>query len=205
MIDVIIAVRFTGNLSFGETKDQQKTGGTDMTIERRGLIQFGGKDATIVGPDIKTGQQAPDFIVHTQDWSDFRGLGDTAGKVRIIAAVPSLETSVCDRETRRFNQEVTALGEDIVILVISVDLPFTQKRWCGAAGVDQVVVLSDHKDTDFGIKYGCLLRDQRILRRAVFVIDRDDKVVYANYMPALGDEPDYAAVLQAARAALDAS
>jgi thiol peroxidase len=134
----------------------------------------------------------------------FSGLADTAGKVRIIAAVPSLETDVCDRETRRFNQEAAALGADIVILVISTDLPFTQKRWCGAAGVDQVIVLSDHMTADFGIKYGCLIKEARILRRAVFVVDRQGKITYAAYMPALGQEPDYAAVLAAARAALDA-
>ncbi|RME06373.1 MAG: thiol peroxidase [Anaerolineae bacterium] len=171
-------------------------------MERTGLIQFGGKDAVVIGPDIKAGDRAPEFVVHTQDWQDFHGLADTAGKVRIIAAVPSLDTAVCDRETRRFNQEAAALGEDIVILVISTDLPFAQKRWCGAAGIDRVLVLSDHKEADFGAKYGCLLRDQRILRRAVFVVNREGIVTYADYMPALGEEPDYQAVLKAAREAL---
>ncbi len=156
----------------------------------------------IIGPDLAAGDHAPEFTVHALDWSDFRGLADTRGKVRIIAAVPSLETSVCDRETRRFNEEAAALSDEIAILVISTDLPFTQKRWCGAAGIDQVTVLSDHKEVDFGTKYGCLLRERRILWRAVFVVDRDDKIVYADYMAALGDEPDYAAVLRAAQDAL---
>ncbi len=173
-----------------------------MVIEREGLIDFGGKGATVVGPDIEVGDKALDFAVHAQDWSTFRGLDDTQGKVRIIAAVPSLETSVCDRETRRFNEEAATLGEDIVILVISTDLPYTQKRWCGAAGIDQVIALSDHKDVDFGTKYGCLLKDQRILRRAVFVIDKSDEVIYVEYLPSLGDEPDYDQILKVASTAL---
>jgi thiol peroxidase len=173
-----------------------------MTTERFGLIQVGGKDATVLGDDIKVGQIAPDFIVHALDWSAVRGLTDTRGKVRIIAAVPSLDTDVCDRETRRFNQEVAGLDKDIVIEVLSTDLPYAQKRWCGAAGVDQVMVLSDHQSAEFGEKYGCLIKERRILRRSVFVIDRQDKVTYAAYMPALGVEPNYEEVLEAARAAL---
>jgi thiol peroxidase len=129
-------------------------------------------------------------------------VADTAGKVRIIAAVPSLETDTCDRETRRFNQEASALGRDIVIEVVSTDLPYTQKRWCGAAAIEQVMVLSDHMTAEFGEKYGCLIKERRILRRAVFVVDRQDIVVYAAYMPALGVEPNYEEVLAAARAAL---
>lgn len=171
-------------------------------IKRAGLIQFKGKDATVIGEDLRPGDPAPEFVVQTQDWEPFQGLAQTAGKVRIIAAVPSLDTEVCDRETRRFNQEAAALGEDIVILVISMDLPFAQKRWCGAAGVDRVLVLSDHMQADFGVKYGCLIEEARLLRRAVFVVDRNDRIVYAAYMPALGVEPDYAAVLEAAKAAL---
>lgn len=172
--------------------------------ERFGIIKFKGQDATVVGPDLRPGDPAPEFHVQRLDWSPFAGLADTQGKVRIIAAVPSLDTEVCDRETRRFNAEVAALGADIVILVISTDLPFAQKRWCGATGVDQVTVLSDHMSADFGAKYGCLIKEARILRRAVFVVDRQGKITYAAYLPALGDEPDYAAVLSAARAALNA-
>jgi thiol peroxidase len=141
--------------------------------------------------------------VQTLDWSPFRGLADTQGKVRIISAVLSLETNVCDRETRRFNLEAASLSKDIAILVISTDLPYTQERWCGAAGVDQVTVLSDHMSTDFGVKYGCLMKEVRVLRRAVFVVTRAGKVTYGAYMPALGEEPNYAEVLEAAKAALD--
>ncbi len=173
-----------------------------MVMEREGLLQFGGKDVTVIGPDMEVGQKAPEFTVHAQNWTDFLGLADTQGKVRIIAAAPSLETSVCDRETRKFNEEAAALGEDIAILVISTDLPFTQKRWCSAAGIEQVQVLSDHKSADFGTKYGCLLKEHRILRRAVFVIDADDRLVYVDYMPAIGTEPNYAEVLASAKSAL---
>ena len=174
-----------------------------MAIERPGIIKFGGVDVTIIGADIKKGQAAPDFIVHALDWSDVRGLETTAGKVRIIAAVPSLETAVCDRETRRFNEEAASLSDEIAILVISTDLPFTQKRWCGAAGIDQVKVLSDHMAVEFGEKYGCLIKERRVLRRAVFVVDRNDIVTYVEYMPVIGDEPDYEAVLAAAKIALN--
>ncbi len=173
-----------------------------MTVERFGLLKFGGKDVTIIGPDMEVGQQAPEFTVQTQDWREIEALKETEGKVRILAAVPSLDTPVCDRETRRFNQAAADLSEDIAILVISMDLPFAQKRWCGAAGIDQVLVLSDHLYGDFGRKYGCLIKEVRVLRRAVFVVNRQGKIVYADYMPALGDEPDYEAVLAAAEAAL---
>jgi thioredoxin-dependent peroxiredoxin len=173
-----------------------------MESERFGIVKFRGQDVTVIGPDLKAGQAAPEFSVQAQDWSPFAGLANTQGKVRLIAAVPSLDTDVCDRETRRFNQEAAALSKDIAILVISNDLPFAQKRWCGAAGVDQVTVLSDHMSADFGTKYGCLIKEARILRRAVFVVDRAGKLVYVAYMPALGEEPNYPEVLQAAQAAL---
>ncbi len=176
-----------------------------MSTERFGLIQVGGKDATVIGDDVSVGSKAPDFTVQALDWSIVRGLADTAGKVRIIAAVPSLDTEVCDRETRRFNEEAASLSHDIVIEVISTDLPYTQKRWCGAAGVDQVRTLSDHMSAEFGEKYGVLIKERRILRRAVFVVGRDDRLSYVAYMPKLGDEPDYTKVINAARQALAAT
>ena len=173
-----------------------------MTTERFGIVKFKGQAVTVLGPDLKPGDVAPEFSVQTLDWSSYSGLTNTAGKVRIITAVPSLDTEVCDRETRRFNQEAATLSKDIAILVISTDLPFAQKRWCGAAGVDQVTVLSDHMGVDFGTKYGCLIKEARILRRAAFVVDRVGKITYSAYMPALGEEPNYAEVLEAAQAAL---
>ena len=173
-----------------------------MTTKRKGLIQLGGKDATVVGDDVKVGHKAPEFTVFKTDWTPIKALKETKGKVRVIAAVPSLDTEVCDRETRRFNQEAARLGKDIAILTISTDLPFAQKRWCGAAGVDQILTLSDSYKADFGKKYGCLIDERRILRRAVFVVDRHGVVTYADYMPALGNEPKYDEVLAAARKAL---
>jgi len=171
-------------------------------LERTGLVKFGGKDVTVIGDDIKVGQQAPEFHAHSLTWEWQPMLETTQGKVRIISAVLSLETSVCDRETRRFNEEASSMSQDIAIIVVSTDLPYTQKRWCGGAGIDQVMVVSDHREVEFGEKYGCLLKEPRILRRAVFVVDRSDKVVYAAYMHALGDEPDYETVLASARNAL---
>jgi thioredoxin-dependent peroxiredoxin len=175
---------------------------SEMAIERVGVLKFNGNDVTVVGADIQVGQQAPDFTAVAQDWTTYKGLKETWGKVRIIGSLPSLSTSVCDRETRRFNQEATGLDERIVVLTVSMDLPFTLKNWCAASGVDSVKTLSDHKKADFGKKYGVLLKDQRFFRRAVFVVDQNDRVVYSAYMPTIGDEPNYPEVLEAARWAL---
>jgi len=173
-----------------------------MSIERKGIFKFAGQDVTIIGADLQAGQAAPEFIVQANNWAEVQGLASTQGKVRIIGSLPSLSTSACDRETRRFNEEASALSEEIVVLMLSMDLPYTQKNWCGAAGVDRVITLSDHKSTDFGEKYGVLIKEHRVLRRAVFVVDVHDRIVYAAYMPQLGDEPNYAEVLGAAHAAL---
>ena len=173
-----------------------------MTEERFGIVKFRGQDVTIIGADLKPGEKAPEFTVQTLEWAMFKGLADTKGKVRVIAAFLSVDTDVCDREMHRFNQEAAALGKDIAILAISNDLPYAQKRWCGATGVDQVTVLSDHMTADFGEKYGLLIKEARILRRAVFVVDRSGKLTYVAYMPALGEEPNYSEVLAAAKAAL---
>ena len=174
-----------------------------MATERFGIIKVGGREATVVGDDVRVGQDAPEFTVHATDWSLVRGVADTKGKVRIIAAVPSLDTDVCDRETRRFNQEAASLDRDIVIQTISTDLPYAQKRWCGAAGVDQVSVLSDHQNAEFGEKYGVLIKERRTLRRAVFVVGRDEKIAYAAYMPSNSEEPNYEEVIEAAKKALN--
>ena len=173
-----------------------------MAMERKGLVKFDDKDVTVVGQDIKVGQKAPEFSAYDTKWAQVKALESTRGKVRIIGSLLSTSTSVCDMETRRFNQEAAGLGEDVAILMLSMDLPYTLKNWCGAANVDKALALSDHKSGEFGEKYGVLIKEMRILRRAIFVIDRDDKVVYAAYMPVLGEEPDYAAVLDAARRCL---
>lgn len=173
-----------------------------MTLERKGLIDFAGMPQTVVGPDLQPGQPAPAFKAMAQDWSLVDPITEFPGTVQVLLALPSLETSVCDRETRRFNQEAAALGEDVRIFAISHDLPLTQKRWCAAAGVERVSTLSDHALGEFGPAYGTLMKELRLLRRAAFVVDRQGTLVYADYMASNGDEPDYAAVLEAARAAL---
>jgi len=173
-----------------------------MTTKRFGIIKFAGKEQTVIGDDLQAGQKAPEFTVQKNDWSMTKALKETRGKVRILAAVPSLDTPICDRETRRFNEEAAKLGADVVVLTLSMDLPVAQKRWCGAAGVENVKTLSDVVKADFGKKYGLLMQEVRILRRAVFVVDKKGMLVYAAYMPTNGDEPNYAEVLQAARKAL---
>jgi thioredoxin-dependent peroxiredoxin len=166
-----------------------------MTTERKGLIKFRGADVMVLGNDIEVGQMAPEFVVQTQDWTEINGLESTKGKIRIIAAIPSLDTDVCDRETRRFNQEASELRNDVVVLVVSTDLPFAQKRWCGASGIENVIVYSDHLYTDFGTKYGCLIKEARLLRRAIFMVDQSGKVFYSEYMPTLGTEPNYGEIM----------
>jgi thiol peroxidase len=170
--------------------------------ERKGLIEFAGRPATVVGEDLRPGDKAPYFTVMDQNWNEASPLEETRGKVRIIASVTSLDTSVCDRETRKFNQEASDLGSDIVIIVISMDLPEAQKRWCGDAGIDQVRVLSDSRYGDFGEKYAVQLKEPRMNRRAVFIVDENDIVRYAEYMARIPDEPNYEEVLNQARTVL---
>lgn len=174
-----------------------------MVEEKKGLIEFRGQDVTVMGADIQVGEQAPEFSATTKDWSTFKALESTRGKVRIIGSLPSLSTGVCDRETKKFNLEASSLGDDVSILMVSMDLPWTINNWCAGAGVEQVINLSDHKEGDFGKKYGVLLKEPRVFRRAVFVVNQEEKVVYVEYMPTLGDEPDYPKVLEAARSALE--
>ena len=177
---------------------------------RVGLMELGGKPATILGDDVQVGRKAPAFTGQVgvwpgfDMWTDLEPLAATAGKVRILAAVPSLDTPTCDTETKRFNAEAANLGEGIVIITLSTDLPPTQRRWCGTAGVNKVVTVSDHMATDFGIKYGLVMAERRWLRRAVFVVGPDDVLRYVAYMPKNADQPDYEAVIAAARAALAA-
>lgn len=173
-----------------------------MPTERLGLIQLAGKDATVVGEDLRVGDRAPEFVAQANDWSEIPVLESTRGQVRVIAAVPSLSTPVCDRETRTFNERAAGLAADIRIVVVSTDLPPTQKNWCGAAGVERVMTVSDHMTAEFGVKYGVLIKERRYHRRAVFVVGSDDTVRYVAYMPALGVEPSYDEVLGAAREAL---
>jgi thioredoxin-dependent peroxiredoxin len=173
-----------------------------MPTTRNDVIKIGDKFATLIGDDVAVGQSAPEFTSVVMGWTPVNPLLDSKGKVIILSAVPSLDTEVCDRETRRFNEEAAKLSEDIVIYTISTDFPMAQKRWCGAAGVDKVKVVSDVLEADFGVKYGLLIKERRYLRRAVFIVGRDGKLVYVKYMPVLGEEPNYDEVIGAAKEAL---
>lgn len=166
--------------------------------ERKGVLTANGEPLTLVGKELEVGEAAPDSTVLDNDLSPVK-LSSFRGKVCIISAVTSLDTSVCDLETRKFNQEAGKLSSDIVILTISMDLPFAQKRWCGAAGVDKVVTLSDHRDASFGKAYGVLIKELRLLARSVFVIDRDGIIRYIQIVKENSNEPDYEAALNAAR------
>ena len=164
--------------------------------ERAGIITMKGNPLTLVGKELKVGDPAPDFEVLDNDLTPVR-LSSYKGKICVVCSVPSLDTPVCDMETRRFNEEAGKLGADVRILTISMDLPFAQKRWCGAAGVDKVVTLSDHRDASFGTAYGVLIKELRLLGRAVFVLDREGTVQYIQIVKEVTDEPDYVAVLGA--------
>lgn len=166
--------------------------------ERAGIVTMKGGPLTLLGPELKSGDLAPDFEAAGNDLSKVK-LSDFTGKVCVISSVPSLDTPVCDVETRRFNEEAGKLGGDVVVLTISMDLPFAQKRWCGAAGVENVITLSDYKDALFGKAYGVLIKDLRLLARAVFIVDGDCVVRYVQIVPEIAQEPDYDAVLEAVK------
>lgn len=165
--------------------------------ERTGVVTFKGSPLTLIGPEIRLGAQAPDFEVLGQDLSAVKS-SDAKGKARIISAVPSVDTPVCDAQTRRFNEEAARLP-GVEIWTISMDLPFAQRRWCGAAGIDRVKVLSDHRDASFGQAFGCLVKELRLLTRAVFVIDAAGAVRHAEYVREVTTHPNYDAALAAAR------
>jgi thiol peroxidase len=162
-------------------------------------VTFKGNPVTLVGSEVKVGDKAPNFSVLANDLSAVT-LNDTKGQVRLISAVPSLDTGVCDTETRRFNEEANSLG-GVKILTMSCDLPFAQKRWCAAAGVENVQTLSDHRDLSFGEAYGVVIQELRLLARAVFVVDSNDTVTYVEYVSEATNHPNYEAVLEAAKSA----
>jgi len=168
-------------------------------IERSGLITMKGNPLTLLGKELKVGDVAPDFEILDNDLSPVK-FSSFRGKTCVISSVPSLDTPVCDMETRRFNEEAGKLGEDVQILTISMDLPFAQKRWCGASGVDKVITLSDHRDASFGADYGVLIKELRLLARVVFVIDREGVIRYIQIVKEQTEEPDYDAVLEAIHA-----
>ena len=166
--------------------------------ERKTVVTMKGSPLTLVGKGVKVGDTAPDFEVVANDLSAVR-LSSFRGKVCLILSVPSLDTGVCDLQTRKFNEQAKALGSNVVVLTISMDLPFAQKRWCGAAGVENVQTLSDHRKAEFGNAFGVLIKELRLLARAVFVVDTKGIVRYMQIVDELTNEPDYGAALEAVK------
>ncbi len=158
--------------------------------ERAGLVTMRGNPLTLVGNEVRTGEKAPDFVALDPDLTPIK-LSSYMGKICIISSVPSLDTPVCDMETRKFNEEASKLGDKIRILTISMDLPFAQKRWCGAAGVNKIQTLSDHRDAQFGLAYGVLIKELRLLARAVFLVDPKGILQYMQLVKEIASEPNY--------------
>ncbi len=169
--------------------------------ERPGLVTSKGNPLTLLGPELKVGDKAPDFQVLDNSMKPVT-LSAFKGKMKIISSVSSLDTSVCNTETRRFNEEAAKLPEKAVVLTISMDLPFAQTRWCAAAGVDRVKTFSDYRDRSFGLAYGLLIKESKLLSRAVFIVDEQDVIRYIELVPEIAQEPQYARILDAARALL---
>ena len=169
-----------------------------MSKGRHGAVVLGEKLLTALGETVEVGAKAPDFTLHANDFSKVT-LADSAGKVRLISVVPSLNTSVCDAQTRRFNEEAASLSDNVVVLTVSADLPLAQRTWCGAAGVDRVQTLSDHMDMNVGQAYGTHIEEMRLDQRSVFVIDENDTIRYVEYVKEFGNQPDYEAAITAVR------
>lgn len=169
-----------------------------MVQERTGVATFKGNPITLIGPELKVGDQAPDFNL-SKNLLEQSTLSDYAGKVKLISVVPSLDTGVCDAQTRRFNEAASELGDDVIVLTISADLPFAQARWCGAAGVDRVITLSDYRDNSFGKAYGVLIKEFVIDMRSIFVIDQNDVIQYVEYLPEMAEHPNYDQAVEAVK------
>jgi thiol peroxidase len=172
-------------------------------MERSGATTLKGNPLTLVGPELKAGDQAPDFEVVNSKLQPVK-LADTGGGVRIFSVVPSLDTPVCDAQTKRFNEEAATLP-NVTIYTVSMDLPFAQGRWCTTFGVDHVQMLSDHRSGSFGERYGTLIKELRIESRAIFVVDQNNKIRHAEYVKEVADHPNYDAALSVARSAMGAS
>jgi len=172
-----------------------------MAEKRTGVITFKGNPVTLVGPDINVGDAAPDFKVVDNGLQPVT-LESAKGKVQLIAVVPSIDTGVCDTMTRKFNQDAADLPENVAVYTISVDLPFAQGRWCGNAGIERVKTLSDYQERSFGLAYGLLIDELKLLARAVYVVDAEGKVAYREIVSEVTSEPDYQAALNAVKALL---
>src|ERR1041384_2321486 len=171
----------------------------DHLEERAGATTLRGNPMTLLGPELKAGDTAPDFDVVSDTLKPVT-LETTGNNVRIFSVVPSLDTPVCDAQTKRFNEEAAKMP-NVDIYTVSMDLPFAQKRWCGAFGVDKVKMLSDHKDASFGSHYGTLIKELRIESRAIFVVDKNNTIRHAEYVKEVADFPNYEGALSAARGA----
>jgi thiol peroxidase len=170
-----------------------------MPQERFGAVTFKGAPLTAIGPELKVGDAAPDFALVAQDLS-IKTLKDSAGKTRLLSVVPSLDTGICQLQAKRFNEEASKLPADVEVIVISADLPFAQKRFCGAEGTDKIQTLSDHREMSFGDAYGTHVKELRVLSRSIFVVDKNDKIAYLEYVPEIASHPNYDAALAAVRA-----
>lgn len=168
-----------------------------MSQERSATLK--GNPITLVGPQLAAGNAAPDFTLN-KNLLETASLKDFAGKVKLISVVPSLDTGVCDAQTRRFNEEASKLGDNVVIITVSADLPFAQARWCGAAGVDRVVTLSDYKDNAFAKAYGVFIKELHLDMRSIFVVDRNDQITYVEVLGEMTEHPNYEAAIAAVKA-----
>jgi thiol peroxidase len=159
-------------------------------MERLGIVTIHGNPLTLIGPDLRAGDKAPDFTVLDSDLKEVR-LTDFAGKIKVISVTPSLDTPVCDIQARRFNQEAANFSDDVAVLNISMDLPFAIARFCSAAGIDRVKTLSDHRDASFGSAYGVLIKELRLLARSIFIIDKDNVIRLKEIVSEVSNHPDY--------------
>ena len=163
-------------------------------MERKGIVTIHGNPLTLLGPDLKVGDKAPEFTVLDSDLKEVR-LKDFEGKVKVISVTPSLDTPVCDIQARRFNQEAAGFSADVAVLNISMDLPFAIARFCNAAGIDKVKTLSDHRDASFGNAYGVLIKELRLLARSIFVLDSDNIIRHKEIVSEVTNHPDYDSVV----------
>jgi thiol peroxidase len=168
-------------------------------MRRTGIVTSHGRPLTLLGTDLDVGASAKDFTVLDGSVQEVR-LSDHAGKIKVISVTPSLDTPVCDLQLRRFNSEAANLPAGIVVMNVSMDLPFAVSRFCAAAGIDRVLALSDHRDASFGLAFGVLIKESRLLARSIFILDRDNVVRYREIVPDLSSHPDYEKALQALQA-----
>lgn len=165
--------------------------------ERKNVVAFASNPVTLIGDETKVGEKAPEFTLVKQDLSEFK-LSETSGKIRLISIVPSLDTGVCSLQTRKFNEDASKI-KDVQIITISMDLPFAQGRFCGANGIENILVASDYKDRAFGEKYGFIIKENMLLARGIVIIDKNDKIRYVEYVPEVTNEVNFEKALEVAK------